>query len=313
MTTETETADTGEGVVLDSGDVTDEQFFNEALGSSAAAETSDGEDGSTAAEASADSGGDSAVLDDSDSADGSAASEEAESSADESSPVDELKAQIAELSAKLSEVEGKAGKESAEEDTAEQPDSADNWVDPAERLSEEEQNILKIFQEEHPEVRQAFDVQQRMFAERTVQLLSEQQDSMVNEFNRVLKPLIERVNSLSAESRETKVAGVFGDIRREDVQSWVQSQSTGVVRRAYEAALSSSKVEDVREVIEAFQAAKAESQPKQKPAIRKPSPIKTQKGAAPVLDADDETAAGPIDEEAIFKKATEKFKAAQSY
>ena len=178
--------------------------------------------------------------------------------------VDKLKQQL----------EGKGEDKPKEKD----PAPKEEFVDPYDRLDNKSKEVLQKFEEDYPEVKDAFQLSMGMAFERLIHHQSKEQTALVNQINKVLAPLLEMQNEYKSEREERRTRTEVPEYDK--VTEWIGKQPK-VVQKAYTDAMKAGG-DDRKEVIELFRKSSEKQSTKEKErSIKAMAPVKSRRVPEP--------------------------------
>lgn len=160
----------------------------------------------------------------------------------------------------------------------EAPPPKDAFVDPYDRLDAKSKELLQKFEEDYPEVKDAFQLSMGMAFERLIHHQSKEQATLVNQINKVLAPLLEMQNEYKSEREERRTRTEIPEYDK--VTEWIGKQPK-VVQKAYTEAMKAGG-DDRKEVIQLFRKASENQTDKQKEqSLRAMTPVRSRRAPEP--------------------------------
>lgn len=170
--------------------------------------------------------------------------------------------------------------EGKDEDKPKEKDPApkEEFVDPYDRLDNKSKEVLQKFEEDYPEVKDAFQLSMGMAFERLIHHQSKEQTALVNQINKVLAPLLEMQNEYKSEREERRTRTEVPEYDK--VTEWIGKQPK-VVQKAYTDAMKAGG-DDRKEVIELFRKSSEKQSTKEKErSIKAMAPVKSRRVPEP--------------------------------
>lgn len=211
---------------------------------------------------------------------------EADESTDEPTATDDAMEQLKDTVQKLKEqMDGKG-------DEKPQPaqQAQDTFIDPYDRLDKKQQELLQKFEEDYPEVKDAFQLSMGMAFERLIYHQNKEQAALVNQINKVLIPLLEMQTEYKSEREERRTRTEVPEYDK--VNEWIGKQPK-VVQKAYTEAMKSGG-DERKEVIELFRKSTEKQSVKEKErTIKSMAPIKSRRAPEPTVGSASEENMSP--------------------
>lgn len=229
------------------------------------------DDGDPGEEESADAEGDEPDEEESGNTEGDELDEEEGTDAEGDDAISRLQETVDKLKQQL---EGKGEDKPKEKD----PAPKEEFVDPYDRLDNKSKEVLQKFEEDYPEVKDAFQLSMGMAFERLIYHQSKEQTALVNQINKVLAPLLEMQNEYKSEREERRTRTEVPEYDK--VTEWIGKQPK-VVQKAYTDAMKAGG-DDRKEVIELFRKSSEKQSTKEKErSIKAMAPVKSRRVPEP--------------------------------
>jgi hypothetical protein len=176
-----------------------------------------------------------------------------ETPAEDEAPADEEPGPMESLAAMVGEIKQKLEKPAEEAPKAETKSSTPApFVDPAERLTEEQKKALEVYDADFPEIKKAVSIEMQMFAERLLNFHHTRETQLVDEIKAALEPLVGMHSEYTAEKKQRTTRQAIPEF--DEVSAWIETQPK-IVRGAYQTALSEGG-DSRAEVLAAFKASR---------------------------------------------------------
>ncbi len=230
-------------------------------------------------------------------ADGEVEPDEVEAESTETEPKEDAFKSLTDM---VGAIKDKLEKPAPAEEKPAAKSSTPEFIDPADRLTDDQKAKLKQYGEDYPEIKEAFNLEMQMFAERLLNFHHTRETQLVDEIKAALEPLVGMHSEYTSEKKQRSARSSVPEY--DDVAAWIETQPK-IVRGAYATALTEGG-ESRAEVLAAFKASKpskqatpAMSETKTKALQAMKSPPKMR---APAVSDSDET----HDPMAIWNKIT---------
>ena len=165
---------------------------------------------------------------------------------EEPSPMESLAAMVGEIKQKLE----KPAEETPKAETKSSTPAP--FIDPAERLTEEQKKALEVYDTDFPEIKKAVSIEMQMFAERLLNFHHTRETQLVDEIKAALEPLVGMHGEYTAEKKQRTTRQAIPEF--DEVSAWIETQPK-IVRGAYQTALSEGG-DSRAEVLAAFKASR---------------------------------------------------------
>lgn len=215
---------------------------------------------------------------------------EADESTDEPTATDDAMEQLKDTVQKLKEQMDGKGDEKPQEKPQPAQQAQDTFIDPYDRLDKKQQELLQKFEEDYPEVKDAFQLSMGMAFERLIYHQNKEQAALVNQINKVLIPLLEMQTEYKSEREERRTRTEVPEYDK--VNEWIGKQPK-VVQKAYTEAMKSGG-DERKEVIELFRKSTEKQSVKEKErTIKSMAPIKSRRAPEPTAGSASEENMSP--------------------
>lgn len=176
--------------------------------------------------------------------------EAAQKTADTPDPMKSLTDMVGEIKEKLEKPKAEAEQET--EKQQHKGSAPAQFVDPAERLNEEQKKALEVYDADFPEIKKAVSIEMQMFAERLLHFHHTRETQLVEEIKAALEPLVGMHSEYTAEKKQRSTRQAIPEF--DEVSAWIETQPK-IVRGAYQTALTEGG-ESRAEVLAAFKASR---------------------------------------------------------